>query len=189
MTKLLMHFSCARQRRYQFIGRSLTNWWSYELDYLKDRAIESDQFWQAAGRPRSGVTTRRPNTDEGAYHSAIRNNRRQSDTFRYLHEALLCKHGTDFWNSWNSKLNTKSTCPPQVDRVVDSYQIATKFEPPFTVSYANLTNEDTDKLSTNYLSQRGDYVGSFLLHAERFDAAAVENIINDMILGKTRWFV
>ena len=35
-------------------------WWSQELDCLKDRAMESDKLWKAAGRPRSGAiyTTR-----------------------------------------------------------------------------------------------------------------------------------
>ena len=80
--------------------------------------------------------------------------------------------------------STKSTCPPQVDSLVDSHEIATKFTQHFTVSCANLTNEGLDKLLKNYISQRVSYIGSPILDAERFDAELVENVINDLKRGK-----
>jgi hypothetical protein len=161
-------------------------WWSQELDCLKDRAIESDKLWKAAGRPRSGSIYSTRNADKRAYRLAIRNNRRDSEQefTNDLHDALLRKNGTEFWKSWNSKFNTKSTCPPQVDSSVDPQQIAAKFARYFAKTCSNLTDSGSDLLNKNYNSQRVGYVGAPLLDEYRFDAELVENVINDMKRGK-----
>ena len=52
------------------------------------------------------------------------------------------------------------------------------------MSCANLTNEGSDKLLENYISQRVSYIGSPILEAERFDAELIENVINDLKRGK-----
>ena len=161
-------------------------WWSQELDCLKDRAIESDKLWKAAGRPRSGPIYSTRNADKRAYRLAIRNNRRDSEQefTNDLHDALLRKNGTEFWKSWNSKFNTKSNCPPQVDSSVDPQQIAAKFAQYFAKTCSNLTDNGSDLLNKNYNSQRVGYVGAPLLDEYRFDAELVENVINDMKRGK-----
>jgi hypothetical protein len=161
-------------------------WWSQELDYLKDRAIDSDKIWKAAGRPRSGAAYATRNKDKLAYRSAIRNNRRNSEQefTNDLHESLLLKNGTDFWKSWNSKFNTKSVCTPQVEGLVDSKQIAVKFANHFATTCSNLSENGSGKLKANYDSQRVNYVGAPLLDEHKFDAELLGKVIADMKRGK-----
>jgi len=84
-----------------------------ELDCLKAQATDSNNLWQAAGRPRSGAIYSRRNSDRRAYRLAIR--RAEANTKdRYsneLHDLLLAKDGTKFWKCWNAKFEKKMGAP------------------------------------------------------------------------------
>jgi len=161
-------------------------WWSQELDSLKDSAIESDKLWKAAGRPRSGLLYTRRSADKRAYRSAIRANQRDSDLSftNDLHDALISKHGTEFWKCWNSKFSNKPTRCLQIDGSINSKEIADNFARHFEKSCSVLTESGSRRLSQLYESQRSNYVGSPLLKENHFDAELVESIINEMKRGK-----
>ena len=161
-------------------------WWSQELDCLKDSAMESDKLWKSAGRPRSGPLYDRRFADKRAYRVAIRKNQRDSDGLftNDLHDALITKHGTEFWKCWNSKFSSKSPKCLQVDGSIDSKEIADNFARHFANSCSVLTKDVSGELFERYESQRSNYVGAPLLKENSFDAELVENVITDMKRGK-----
>jgi endonuclease/exonuclease/phosphatase family metal-dependent hydrolase len=161
-------------------------WWSQELDSLKESAIESDKTWKAAGRPRSGPLYTKRSVDKRAYRSAVRKNQRESEdsVTNDLHDALISKHGTEFWKCWNAKFNNKSVRTLQVDGSIISKEIANNFARHFDKSCSVLTKDGSDRLFHLYEFQRSNYVGSPMSEEHRFDAELVETVIGDMKLGK-----
>ncbi len=161
-------------------------WWSQELDCLKDSAMESDKLWKSAGRPRSGPLYDKRFADKRAYRVAIRKNKRDSDGLftNDLHDALITKHGTEFWKCWNSKFSSKSPKCLQVDGLINSKEIADNFARHFAKSCSVLTKDVSDELFEQYESQRSNYVGTPLLEENSFDAELVENVISEMKRGK-----
>jgi len=161
-------------------------WWSQELDCLKERSIDTNRLWKAAGRPRSGPVFDERCKAKREYRFAIRKNQYES-TEAYtneLHEALLLKHGNEFWKCWNSKFENKSLRIPQVNGLVDSQQIADKFATHFAESCSNLTQSGSAHLADLYRSKRPKYVGAPFLDEYNFDAELVENIVADLKRGK-----
>jgi len=76
-------------------------WWNEELDLLKEDSIQSDKLWKAVGKPRSGQIFNKRQTYRARYRKRIREYERASTEVytNYLHESLLRKNNTDFWNA------------------------------------------------------------------------------------------
>ena len=95
--------------------------WSQELGCLKAQAIDCNNLWRAAGRPRSGDIYSKRNSDERACRLAIR--RAEVDTKdRYsneLHDLLLSKDNKKFWKCWNAKFEKKIGAPTKVNGFLD----------------------------------------------------------------------
>ena len=103
-------------------------WWDEGLNLLKEASVESNRIWKAAGKPRQGPIFTRREECRLQYRKRLRESQKM-DTEAYtndLHEALMRKNNTYFWNCWKSKFEVKSKCS-QVDGCVDRNVIADKF--------------------------------------------------------------
>jgi len=160
-------------------------WWCQELDCLKERSIESNKLWKAAGRPRSGPIFDRRCKEKREYRAGIR--KYQSDsTDAYtneLHDALSQKHGNEFWKCWNSKFESKSKIR-QVNGLVSPQQIVEAFATNFAKSCSNLSEGGSANLKQMYASKRPEYIGAPYSEDYYFDAELLEGIIADMKQGK-----
>lgn len=161
-------------------------WWSQELDCLKAQAIDSNNLWQAAGRPRSGAIYSKRNSDRRAYRLAIR--RAEANTKdRYsneLHDLLLAKDGTKFWKCWNAKFEKKMGAPTKVNGFLDPDLIADSFVRHFKAVCTDERNEVSSNLRTMYNNRRHNYVGAPFDNTYLVDAELVEQMIGNMHRGK-----
>ncbi len=168
-----------KQKFYKF-------WWSQEGDCLKQKAVDSNNQWKLAGRPRSGDIYRKRNADKRNYRKWLRE-RQQSETECYtneLHEALSRKSGNMFWKCWNAKFDKKLKPSRQIDGLTDEPLIATKFAEYFTKLCSSLNEEQNSRLYTTYNSMRADYCGLPYLACSRFDVEMVEKALSNLKRGK-----
>ena len=96
---------------------------------LKNKSLASSQIWKAAGKPRPGPIFDRYRRDKSAYKNGIRLHRQGENRIytNEVHEALLAKQGTAFWECWRSKFESNKRCINQVDSINDSNVIAEHF--------------------------------------------------------------
>ena len=103
---------------------------------------------KADGRPHSGHNFELRKKDKSAYKLKIKENQKletQSYT-NELHEALLKKHCSTFWKTWNSKFNNRSTSH-QIDGCVDEKTITLKFAKHFAKISSKNSNRTTELLA------------------------------------------
>ena len=103
-------------------------WWNDTLSELKQASIEAHNLWKVCGRPKQGdvfMAMKRAKID---YKKAIRMNSVDEDSYfsNELHDLLLSKDLTGFWQSWNAKIGG-AKMSPVIDGVTDSSVIAQKF--------------------------------------------------------------
>jgi len=162
-------------------------WWSRELSCLKEKAIDSDKIWKANGRPRSGPIYSKRSADKRAYKAAIRKSQSDADEAysNDLHDALISKHGNEFWKCWNSKFgkSSSSSCR-QVDGLTDHQQIADEFKQYFAKLGSAADSTAANALLDEYNSLRPEYIGAAYIKDQLFDAELVENILSGMKRGK-----
>ena len=75
--------------------------------------MSSNKLWKAAGKPHNGPIYDQHKSDKLAYKLRLKDEI-QPELSCYsndLHEALLEKAGTDFWNCWRSKFGDKMQLP------------------------------------------------------------------------------
>jgi len=160
-------------------------WWDEELRVLKDAAIDSNQAWKVAGKPRYGEIFRRRQSCRSQYRKRIKEKERMS-TEMYtndLHEALMMKNSTAFWQCWRSKFEHQNKCI-QVDGHVDPDIIADKFSQHFKTSITCNNTHKAEALKESYLSLRSSYCAMPITESHKFDTELVSNIISDLKRGK-----
>lgn len=163
-------------------------WWNQELECLKQESIDSSLLWKSVGRPRSGPIYERRNRARRAYRSAIR--KKENDSVHNysndLHEALLKKNGTAFWNCWNSKFENRARKSQQVDGITDPQLIAKRFAEHFAQSSSSQPNssQPSADLENIYRAQRAHYVGSPHTEDFDFDTELIEEVISSLSRGK-----
>ena len=104
-------------------------WWDQELNILKEKSINSNKIWKAAGKPHTGPVYTPKKFDKLAYKLRLRQgfNSEKLSFSNDLHEALSHKSGNDFWNSWRSKFGTANKQPHQINGLVHERDVANKF--------------------------------------------------------------
>jgi len=114
-------------------------WWDEKLDELKNKSIASCRIWKTAGKPRSGPIFNMYKKDRYAYRKVIRESRLNENRVytNNLHEALLEKQGTAFWECWRSKFDSNKRKISHVDGVNDASVITEHFASHFEKVYTN----------------------------------------------------
>jgi len=161
-------------------------WWCEELDCLKQQSIDDHKLWKSLGKPRSGQVFDKCRASRLLYKQRIREFQRH-EACSYtndLHESLLSKDGPSFWKCWRSKFDIKRSTASQVDGLVNDNDIADKFAEYFVQSSANLTEEGSNKLRTDYDSKRSTYCGAPHCDAYTIDAELIDIIVHKMKRGK-----
>ena len=108
---------------------------------MKENCINSDQLWNAAGKPRAGDIFKKRNYDRNIYRKRIKEGQ-CGELFSYtndLHDALLNKSGTEFWKSWRVKFGVSRTAH-RVDGLTNDCDIAVKFANYFEDLCSNLNS-------------------------------------------------
>jgi len=100
-----------------------------------------------------------------------------------LHEALMKKNNTDFWNCWKSKFEVKSKCS-QVDGYVDRNVIADKFANHFKDTFFSNSPIKAESIKRDYTALRARYNGLPLTEAQYFDVELVSKTIANLKRGK-----
>jgi len=103
-------------------------------DELKENAIKSCRAWREAEKPRYGPLNDNYRKDKLLYKKRLKEEQgRETSAFTNdLHEALLCKSGTDFWKVWKSKFGGNiSSRVIQVDGTSNCGEIANIFAKSF----------------------------------------------------------
>ena len=84
-------------------------WWNEEINLLKEASVESDKLWKSVGKPRDGPIFASRQSCRLKYRKCLRDNRK-FETEQYtngLHDALLQKNNTSFWQCWRLKFEYK----------------------------------------------------------------------------------
>jgi hypothetical protein len=156
-------------------------WWDQELDLLKSASIDSNRLWKAAGKPRHGPIFDKRQNCRAQYRRKIRESQRINDISysNDLHEALLNKHGSEFWKCWRSKFEQSSKCD-EVEGCVTVNAISAKFHEHFAKLYATTNLTRATDLHNAYSNQRSIYKGFPIVSANLIDTELVSNIIDNL---------
>lgn len=160
-------------------------WWNEEVNLLKEASIESDKLWKSAGKPRDGPIFANRQSCRFKYRKCLRDNRK-FDTEQYtndLHDALLQKNNTSFWQCWRSKFEYKKSCI-QVDGCVDPNSVASRFSEHFARAYSYNNATQADKLKSEFQQLRKDYCGILISDVDTIDTELVSHVIADLKRGK-----
>ena len=146
-------------------------WWDQELDELKTKSIESHKLWVAAGRPLSGDLYDRKRTCKAQYRRGLRHH--QQDAFckvsNELHDCLMQKDNTGFWNCWNSKFKRQNKQCIAVGGLTSSTDIANSFADNFASVCHYNTPAHHERLKCEFVSKISKYCGTVdnvLLYSE-----------------------
>ena len=173
----------------QFVPKRSKNfykfWWNEELNVLKQAAIESNQAWKAAGKPRSGPIFSRRQHCRLLYRKQIKECQKQP-SISYsndLHDALLRKNSAGFWKCWRSKFEISNKCV-EVDQCVEPDVIANKFANHFCASYKANNAQNAEMLYKQYTEMRNNYCGLPITDEQLIDTELVSNVIARLHRGK-----
>ena len=90
-------------------------WWDNDIDEMKERSVASCRSWKSAGTFHSDPIFEIYKKDKAFYKNTIRKRQREEREYysNELHEALIKKQGSSFWECWKSKFETsKSSMGP-----------------------------------------------------------------------------
>ena len=93
-----------------------------------------------------------------------------------LHDSLVKKNGTAFWQTWGSKFDSKGKCT-QVDGCVDTNVIASRFATNFMKVYSCNNPQRAQELNDQYSALRDNYCGLPLSDAHNFDTELVKSLL------------
>ena len=160
-------------------------WWDEELDMLKDESIESNKLWKAAGKPRYGPIFDKRQSCRLRYRKRIKEGEKSSlsSYTNELHDALMQKHGPEFWKCWRSKFETGKKCD-EVDGCVDDTVIADKLACHFSNSYSCNNEQRATELQNEYTNMRAGYLGLPLTEEHLINVELVSNVILKLKRGK-----
>jgi hypothetical protein len=82
-------------------------WWDQELQTLKEQSIAAHKDWVSHGRPRQGQFFDNNKSAKYKYKSRIKQQKHgdNNSISNSLHDALLRKDQSSFWNVWKSKFS------------------------------------------------------------------------------------
>ena len=122
-----------REAERRFIPRTKVNalkfLWDVELDDLKQKAMRSHKLWVESGKPRSGSIFDNCNRDKYSYRALISQHKTNEkiSVSSDLHECLLGKNTSGFWETWETKVCESKHSMPCIDGCNDEYTVNNKF--------------------------------------------------------------
>src|SRR5206468_8594016 len=118
---------------------SLKEFWSDELNRLKDISIDIHGLWKNLGSPRHGSINIARLKAKLNYKNAIRAAASNSllKNSKLINESLTNKNGSSFWKLWNSKLNNNNKCSQTVDGCSDQTDCANVFRNHFSNTFVD----------------------------------------------------
>ena len=160
-------------------------WWSEELNVLKQAAVESNQAWKAAGKPRSGPIYNRRQHCRLLYRRQIKECQKQPSVSysNDLHDALLRKNSSAFWKCWRSKFEVSNKCI-EVEQCVEPGVIANKFANHFCAAYKANNAHNAELLYKHYTEMRANYCGLPITDKQVIDTELVSNVVARLHRGK-----
>ena len=159
------------------------SFWSAELDELKEKSVECNNYWKSIGCPKSGPAFDCRKNCHFTYKLAIRRSKalaeKESNDRLYLN--LLEKDGVSFWKTWNGLNKVGCSVSSRINGKTEKNDIAEEFADYFESVY---DNHDTDKhkslgrefneaFGLYYDTHRGDDISNFYLSwSEMIDVAS-----------------
>lgn len=161
-------------------------WWNQELDSLKDSAIASCRIWKEAGKPRHGPVYNKYIQDKLLYKQKIKEEQaRETCSFtNELHDALLCKTGTEFWKCWNSKFESKTNSVTSIDGTSDHEKIAANFANHFAHTCSPFSASRNEEFESTFNRLLPCYNGSSLNESQLFTVELINDCLYNMSNGK-----
>ena len=112
------------------------NWWSEELNLLKNQNIEIHRLWKTEGKPHSGATNTERLRVKATYRKALRAAQKapKQSCWNRLHEAFTAKNTDQFWKSWKKQYSVnKSHLHPVVNGLSAKQDISDSFRDHFVL--------------------------------------------------------
>jgi len=161
-------------------------WWDEELDLLKEAAMNANNIWKAVGKPKQGQVFVNRQQTRLQYRRKIREGQKlQTNTYtNELHDALIKKNSTTFWNCWKSKFGSDRNKCEQVDGSVDAVTVANNFARHFSSTFTCNNTNRMKALEDEYNDMRLNYWGMPLPGDSSFDVELVSNVIFKLKRGK-----
>jgi hypothetical protein len=166
---------------------TLKHWWNDELKNLKKAAMDSNNAWVSAGKPKHGPLAEIRKSDKYAYKLAIREGKKAqldqvSDS---LLNSFTNRDTNNFWKIWKSKMGTHKIRPKIVDNKSDDIDIANRFAEYFSKACSSNSEDRSKELYVefcNVKSKRFNYenLADYLTSVELVDAS-----ISKLKPGKT----
>jgi len=157
------------------------HWWDEELSLLKEASVGSNKAWKAIDKRRYGPIFERRRTCRLRYRKQLKESQKMGAEVytNELHDALMMKNNTAFWNCWRSKLETV-----KVDGTADPCIIAEKFAVYFKASFSCNDPCKAESLKQDLMQSRSNYHSLPITEAQQFDTELVNRIISTLKLGK-----
>ena len=160
-------------------------WWDEELATLKSAAVDSNNIWKAAGKPKQGPIFAKRQASKASYRKAIRDKEKRNTTVytNELHDSLINKDGPSFWKCWRSKFDTRAKCN-EVGGCADDLSIANNFADYFSEIYAPNSTQRAATLFEEYLNARSNYFGFPMSDDYVFTTELVAKVISEIKVGR-----
>lgn len=160
-------------------------WWDEEMNILKEASMEANKAWKSAGKPRHGTIFHNRQSSRAKYRKRLREKQIYSTEVytNDLHEALLEKKTTAFWQCWRSKFESVNKCS-HVEGCADPDIVVNKFAMNFQKTISCNDPHQADALKLSYMDARDNYHGLPFTNHHKFDTELVSSIVNDLKVGK-----
>ena len=160
-------------------------WWNEELSSLKEAAVEANEMWKVAKKPRHGPIFEKRQKTRAQYRKCLRDSEKLSHSVytNELHEALLEKDGPTFWKCWRSKFQARNKCT-QVDGCVEDSRIAENFANYFSGVYSCNSRQRATSLQLEFETMRENYFGFPLPNDYALDTESVSKTISQLKCGR-----
>jgi len=142
------------------MARFVQNWWDEELKQLKQDSIDSNKAWKVAGKPKSGPIFTKRQSCRLIYRKRLKENQRLNTEVytNDLHDALLKKNSSVFWQCWRSKFKSNISCK-LIEGCAEADVIADKFASHFTSVFSCNDPQKANSIKQDYVSMRANYCG------------------------------
>jgi len=162
-------------------------WWDQELQTLKEQSIAAHKEWVSHGRPRQGQYFENNKSAKYKYKSRIKQHKSldNKSISNSLHDALLRKDQSSFWNVWKSKFSSKNrNVPHSIDGATDHGNIANLFAKSFESCCSNTCTYKAYSFKQECIEQISNYAGDSFNSNCLFTVECIDKIISELKRGK-----
>ena len=148
------------------------------MNILKEASMEANKAWKSAGKPRHGTIFHNRQSSRAIYRKRLREKQIYSTEVytNDLHEALLQKKTTAFWQCWRSKFESVNKWCSHVSHVkgcVDPDIVVNKFAMNFQKTISCNDPHQADALKLSYMDAQDN--GLPITDYHKFDTELVSS--------------